>query len=668
MTPAPTYQRADIQGLRGIAVLLVVLFHAGLGTHGGFVGVDVFFVLSGYVIMLNLLRELQKTQSLALIPFYTRRFRRLLPAAAVMSAFTLGASVIFLSPEGSQQVAAYTAVAASSFVANLYLMGWGHDYFAASAELNPFLHTWSLSVEEQFYAVFPGIAWLVWRFGKGRNPMTAFQRIVAGLCVVSFLLSVWCAWTTTEWVVSPSRVGFYVPLTRAWEFAFGTLLAMIPQRALSPRVAAVVATTGMAMVLGSAVLLHESPRFPGAIAMIPVLGTVLLLWSVPSSPRWEHLLSRRWLTWLGDLSYSWYLWHWPFIVMLPLAFPDAGQWLLALAAAAALLPAWLSWKWVEVPVRSNTRLSGLRLLPWLAVWILGPIALAAALRVGASWGWGIDRSDGWALQPVAYEAPCGDGVWGDNEDEQCRLGRSDTNGHVLLIGDSHASSLSEGLHAALEDREMGVWVAWKAACPFLHSRWNAAVPGCREFQERMWDVIAQHPPVAVVIAHRHSRYLRILDSGVSVNFVMTDASGGRVQSDSESLESYTQGLQETVAELQRLGIPVVVVAPVPEFPPFTNRVSLWNQGVMSAPELPASSLQTQRAEVNPVLNALPTDTPGIVLMDPAPAFCDAQRCLPTVGAAWAYLDYNHLNPIGSRHLESIWRTTFNTLLGSTAAP
>lgn len=231
--PAPEAgksRRSDIQGLRAVAVLLVVAFHAGVPVRGGFVGVDVFFAISGFVITTILLPELETSGRLDLPRFYMRRVRRLLPALGVMLTFVLAVGAL-LTPLANQHMTALTGIAASVFAANVYLLNLGTGYFDVGTGWNPLLHTWTLAVEEQFYIVFPALLLLGWRLGKGRgmfrSPRRAAAIVLGGVCAASFTLSLALSggWLSLG-AGSPERLAFYGSATRAWEFGAGALLAL----------------------------------------------------------------------------------------------------------------------------------------------------------------------------------------------------------------------------------------------------------------------------------------------------------------------------------------------------------------------------------------------------------------------------------------------------------
>jgi peptidoglycan/LPS O-acetylase OafA/YrhL len=332
---------------------MVVAFHAGLPLPGGFVGVDVFFVISGFVITGLLRREWISTGRIRFGQFYLRRFKRLMPALALMVSLTLVISLFILSPLGIQQTAAQTGIGAMLVVANLVVMRKTGGYFDALAESNPLLHTWSLSVEEQFYLFFPAFIGLVLVLGAAnrRAATRVFSySLVVVLAAVSFLIALrgvaLTSSTSLSWSVTHDRtvlglVGFYSPLTRSWEFAFGVVLAMAARglARIRPAVAFCLSLTGVAALLASLSLMSDQTPFPGTWTLVPVVGTMLLLAAGTGADNvFTRALSARSMVKIGDWSYSIYLWHWPVIVFAGVLWRENRS-AAVIAAAASVIPA-----------------------------------------------------------------------------------------------------------------------------------------------------------------------------------------------------------------------------------------------------------------------------------------------------------------------------------------
>ena len=365
--------RTDIEGLRAVAVLLVVAGHAGVPwLTGGYVGVDVFFVISGFLITSLLLREAEQTGRISVARFYGRRAVRLLPAAALVLLATLAAARFFLPAVRIGDICR-DALAATGYVANLRFAEIGTDYLSADRPPSPFQHFWSLAVEEQFYLVWPLLILAAAHLGRRRRPLAA---VLAVLVAASFVLSV------TETVRSQPWA-YFGPHTRAWELGAGALLALgaTRLRRLPGAARAGLAWAGATAILLAAWRFGESTAYPGWRAALPVAGAVALIAAGGAGA--GALLALRPLQFVGRLSYSWYLWHWPVLLIAPAALGvrgTIGQKLLLAAAALGL--AWATHRWVENPLRHRPALRDrARRGLGLGAALSGAMAAAAALML-----------------------------------------------------------------------------------------------------------------------------------------------------------------------------------------------------------------------------------------------------------------------------------------------
>ncbi len=361
--------RPDIEGLRAIAVGLVILYHAyGEPFTGGFVGVDVFFVISGFLITGLLLKEHKRAGRISIVGFYARRVRRILPAATVVVLFTLFATYQWLGFIAGNLVAndaKWTAI----FAANIHFGFVGNDYFAAQLPPSPLQHMWSLGVEEQFYVVWPGVFLVLVLLARGAQ----HRKALAG--ALSLIIAASLLWSVNQTAVSQTWA-YFSPLTRAWELALGALVAVLAPTIARLRHAWVpqaLALTGLAGILLAAVVLTSETRYPGIAATLPVIGSAVLIAAGCANQRTivGRALSVRPMQWLGARSYSMYLWHWPLLIIpAQYATKELGAvqntgWVLLTVVASAI-----TYRLVENPVRRSKLLaprSGLTLALGLAL-------------------------------------------------------------------------------------------------------------------------------------------------------------------------------------------------------------------------------------------------------------------------------------------------------------
>lgn len=602
----------------------MVAYHAGLPVPGGFVGVDVFFVISGYVITRMLRREWEATGRIDFAAFYLRRFKRLMPALALVVAFTVVVSGLVLSPLGPQQTALETGLGSLGLVANWVVSTTTGGYFDPPAEANPFLHTWSLSVEEQFYLVFPALlafCWIGVRRGRRSDLAVAIVLAVTGVSLVAALVGV-------NPFVHSWLFGFYSPLTRAWEFGVGALLALVTVKG---RRAAGFA--GVALLAVSLWTIDHTTRFPGMWTLLPVGAAALLI--VAGSGETNvvtRLLSSRPLVKIGDWSYSIYLWHWPLIVFASTLWPSSPHARL-FAAALSLAPAVCSYVFVEQPIRSLRLGSRMRVAILVAAVLATPLAadtpLAATVpgvwspsyssselvashsgAIGQDFLYRYMRTHYVPCTPVALRAasPVWDGVvrcW------QSRPGPLD----LAVIGDSHAEHLFVGL--ANQDPRLNVG--------YYITPWYIEPTMEQPTFARIVHTVAATPQTRTVI----------------VNALW----GARVAAE--------QNLRATLAALAAAHKHVFVTDDVPPFP-FDAFACKYRRALFmhSECEMPRADFDTTYFRG---LDAAVRDVPGAHLIKTAGAFCDVRHCSMVHDGKLLYRDDNHLNIAGSQYVARLIR-------------
>ena len=378
--------RSDIDGMRAFAIAVVVAFHASFpGFDGGFIGVDVFFVISGYLITGVLLRELDEHGRIRLGRFWARRIRRLLPASTLVVLVTLAATVVLLSPIAWQSSAESGAWAAA-YGQNFFLAVEEADYFAVETR-NPFVHFWSLAIEEQFYVIWPLVMLALARLSGVVRRSWVLPLGLGVLALASFVHSVDLSGSDTTW-------DYYSPLSRGWEFAAGGLLALgapMLDRVRTPAASQVATVVGAALVGYSLLTVDAFTPFPGWNAVPPVLGTALIIaaHNGPTTPA-GRLLDLPPVQWVGRMSYGWYLWHFPFLIIAEQWSQSFGPIRRLIVVLLALVAAAISYHLVENPVRFSEWLR--RRQPANYVMAAGLLALSL-LAAGGAWAAGESRLD-----------------------------------------------------------------------------------------------------------------------------------------------------------------------------------------------------------------------------------------------------------------------------------
>lgn len=641
--------RPDIEGLRAVAILLVVGCHCGITwCAGGFVGVDVFFVLSGYLITGLLESEYRANSRIDLPRFFARRARRLLPAGTVvLLATTLAAAALFAPQELASTGRA--ARAAALYVSNVFFDRSASDYFAPSVAGNPLLHTWSLGLEEQFYLLWPALILLINRAAGGvRRPIWILSSVTA----VSFMF---CIYATR---LAPT-VAFYELPARAWEFAAGGLLALLPASRESAGGRATVACgiLGMATIFATALLLKGGAGFPGWIAVFPVAGTLATLFAGARTPQRgiSAVLGAAPLQFIGARSYAWYLWHWPFVVFAGILFPGLGVGGRIASAIAALLAASLTYSVVERPVRKNLYL-GAR--PGLS---LGAAAGVTVLSVSASWAllsYGgrqlaqdkTFQAIGAASTDIADISP--KDCWSEGrafDVKVCEFGPSGAAQSVVLFGDSHAIQWVNPMRTAANSEGWRLITILRPGCAASDinpHNLSAAADHCQEWRANAIDRIIAIHPAAVVMASYNGATLR----------------GDMVTTTLMSTDQVRVGTRRTLEKFSRAGVPVVVLRDTP-LPPFNipacvarHVVSGLSCDFDASAALNDAAFSAERGAADGLAN--------VYFLDMNDLICPGRLCPAIQHELPVYRDENHLTGSYAGTLAPTLRTRLFQLLKS----
>lgn len=545
-----TAARPDIQGLRALAVVLVILDHLGAWPRGGFIGVDIFFVISGFLITGLLLREQQGKNRSSILWFYRRRIKRILPAAALVLAVTVVASR-FISFYAQAQRTSTDSLWSAIFWANWHFRSAGTDYFQQGQTPSPLQHYWSLSVEEQFYVVWPIMMIVVGAIGvrllHGKR-LPAITVMIAALTAAAF------AWSMHESGNAPTAA-YFSTFSRAWELGAGALLAClvgyIPK--LSRTVRCLVSLTGLGVIFLGAAFINNTSRFPAPWALAPVFGAILVIAAGVGATGFDFnpALNNPVSNYLGDLSYSLYLWHFPIIILLGSLIRPNGAGCYVLAAGLILSASVLSYHLVENPVRNSSWLDGSSVRAWnprqrridvsaeAVGALITALVLAAALitvsqdppvpaagtvpllparpaasgvvaalpsavtaanlkvALGATTWPALDLSADalMKLLPVALSDPdCFNGY--PNIDKRCAFGASKSPHAAVILGDSIAMTYEPTINAALPSWR--IFTFGKASCPWadalVSTQTENAYTSCLDFHKRVYaEILALHP-------------------------------------------------------------------------------------------------------------------------------------------------------------------------------
>jgi peptidoglycan/LPS O-acetylase OafA/YrhL len=648
--------RPDIQALRGLSVLSVALFHADLSFPGGFAGVDIFFVISGYVITQSLIQEGKNFDFESLRRFWVRRFFRLAPSALTLVAITSLASIFILDRALLPQVSK-VAQGAIFGLANFTIALTSGGYFDPDTALNPLLHTWSLSVEDQFYIVLPLLI-LLWAYVHRRGKQEALKKfLVFGL--VSLAVTSICATLLNELelvtAIPKTLTGFYSPISRSWEFLVGCLAAFvtIAPAKRTGHVANYLIIASTSGLLISFFALSNSLPTPGFQTLLPVLSSLgaLVGFSIRGDGSWLPP-SLKPLVWLGDRSYSVYLWHWPLLVLGTNAF--GGGWLKIVYLAISLVFAEANYRLVETRFRYMYRdqvsASQRRnvAFKFSALACLSVAALSVSAPVIAAPSGNLSKSEN-----------AGDFVrCTDNEFSPADCTFNGSNQHLaLLVGDSQASAMATGIIQSLKSMGYRTLLSSRSGCPFLMSDTTGTKElDCPAWQSEILRYISLEKPELLVVANRSSGY-----TNLSPTWRTFTGPGGPAKSATVDA-MYGSALREMMRSLTPQGIKVVLIQNIPEPHGIPTNNSLFHlafpQQIPKNFEKETSWRRRERAAK--VERNVDEENRNLYLFDPYSALCRQSLCTYRVGKNFVYADPNHLSPYGSRLLS----TEFAAQVGS----
>lgn len=614
--------RPDIEGLRALAIVPVVVFHAWpAAMPGGFVGVDIFFVISGYLITTLLLQRLA-AGSYSIASFYAARIRRIFPALFAMLALVAPACLLLLEPQALREFARLLG-ATGLFVSNIELYRTT-GYFEGAAELKPLLHTWSLAVEEQYYIVFPPLLALLWRFAR--------RHIGIMLLGVGLVSLAWCL----RLMPYDAELAFYAAPARTFELMIGSGLAWWSSRSDSPParpawVDSGLGWTALAALVASLLLMRADHAFPGPMALWPCLATAALIWVGAT----QRAVATRWLSaaplrWIGAHSFSLYLWHWPVLVLtrhLVLDQPSPVQAALAVALSVAL--AWASLRWVEAPVRRSKVAQPVML-------VAGASTIVASL--GAAWAL-TAVSDQRAAQPgrdAVLRAGASDfsldrkrchssGNRWLNYGARCLFGPGSATKTLAVWGDSHGVEIARALGDQATDRRVAQLTG--STCPPALGFEPPGRPRCAAVNSALLErLVADTSVDSVLLVARYEFYL-----------------------DGPGATAFEAGLVQSIQRLHAAGKQVLLLDPVPtyHYPVPAALAMRWRRGdELAAQGQMAADYRIRQAASLALVQRLTADGQAErVGLDQL--LCGGPRCKVLEGDASLYFDDNHLSMTGA---------------------
>lgn len=634
--------RPDIDGLRALAVLPVIIFHAGADwLPGGFVGVDIFFVISGFLISSIILREIRQDK-FSFLNFYERRLRRIIPALLAMILVVVIVFQIIALPEQSITTSE-SGLAALLSMSNFYF--WQQaGYFSPTAEFIPLLHTWSLSLEEQFYLLFPVFVLFLWRFNIPINSTLVFAIVIA------FFISLWLS-------ENKPSVAYYLLPARVWELGFGVVLASgVVPKFRGKLINQVVPAFGIGVIFFSFFYINSTMIFPGWVALLPCIGAAMVIHGDGKSWVSRRVLSSKPMIMIGLLSYSLYLWHWPVMsaIRIKTASIHLDLWHAIFSIVVTFFLAWLSWKYIEKPFRNRNLLPVKNMLNILGAASVVLFTIAAISVFNSGFPSRVGEPARIALSASKDVDPYRSYCQNLENHDGCKFGDIDAPVTYAIIGDSHAAAIRPAIEFSGLMGDASGTLYWKGACPLLEGAYLKDHPGraeCEDFKSSVWNKIESNEDLeAVILAGRWPFHMTgwLPESGGSNRTWLIDDKTVKASSE-ENSNVLRRSLGRSLDRLAALEVNVYVIGAVPE-PGFDVPVTIAlarHAGLDVPSNIRRSTVEERAGSADYLVKKEVEKRSGVRFLSIWESFCGLEGCKLEVDGVPIYYDDDHLSYNGA---------------------
>lgn len=648
--------RKDIDGLRAVSVLLVVFYHSKISFFsGGFIGVDIFFVISGYLITGILSEELNK-KKINLRKFYTHRLKRLMPAYLLVTLVTSIFSFFLFLPSELENYS-QSLLYSFAFLSNIYFANETGGYFIIESDLFPLLHSWSLSVEEQYYLIWPLVMIILYRLFNG--------RYMGGLAFIGFMFLLFVSESMAQ--QNPQKAYFLIQ-SRGFELLSGGMLFFFIN--YIPKVNRfrndVLSVLGGLVIIAGSITLNKSDSFPGLYALIPCLGAMLLIYTGNNQTGvMNRILSVKYLVLIGLISYPLYLWHWPILSFMSYLKVEFSSINIFLVISLSIILSFLTWKYIEIPFRSKSNLSFSKTFLFL---FLTPLSVTFILFYLVDYTQGLPSRFPPSLlnmtkiigsNPHEIRGACNNGeILNFAPPNDCVLGVKKEKIDVLLVGDSHANSFSGMLDQFLLDASYRGYDITRDGTPYLA---GADLVRERAKPKKDQSFIKQNAAVSneissgnyrfVVMAGRWSTYVLARDEKKVVNYYLINDTHKALNKEN-SLKVFKGSLIKSIQNIIDANSIPVIVKEVPTFNRDISKCEFNNRRLYRDDDctVSLSEVYSSHKPINAIFSQLKKMYPQIIFIDPKDIMCDAEKCFSFINDIPLYRDPTHLNDIGSKYL------------------